>query len=207
MISLHCQASLSLSLSQGITLTDAKVGSAFAVVSGHDVEGTDWSAFSSIPTLVILMAGRRVGCFIAPLLLIALISCLSQSHVIYVLYWPFHRKVLRLTRITKYTKLACNPVLDRGLPKIVDKLLAASSRQGSEREAEAGPEPTNDKVGWEPGTPVAVVRSAGLPQQRVWYSTLSAVALATSGEELSPCVVVIGKVVGLRDAWRGAEEP
>ena len=46
---------------QGIPLTDARVGNSFAVVSGHDVEGTDWSAFSSIPTLVILMAGRRVG--------------------------------------------------------------------------------------------------------------------------------------------------
>ena len=49
--------------------------------------------------------------------------------------------------------------------------------------------------------PVVVVRSAGLPQQRVWYSTLSEVVASTAGEDLSPCVVVIGEVAGLRDSW------
>ena len=76
----------------------------------------------------------------------------------------------------------------------------------SERAGEPGLKPTCDEVGWGPGTPVAVIRSAGLPQQRVWHSTLADITLATSGEDLSPCVVVIGKVVGLRDAWRGGKE-
>ena len=57
------------------------------------------------------------------------------------------------------------------------------------------------KARWGPEVPVAVVRSAGLPQQRAWYSKLSEVVAATAGEDLSPCVVVIGEVAGLRDLW------
>lgn len=44
----------------GFPLTDASVGTSFAVVSGHDWEATDWSAFSKIPTLVVLMGGKAL---------------------------------------------------------------------------------------------------------------------------------------------------
>ena len=116
---------------QGFPLTDAAVGgTSFAVVSGHDVGGTDWDAFSRIPTLVVLMGGK-------------------------------------------------------GLSAIVEKLLEG---------------------GRGPGLPVAVVRSAGLPAQRVWMSTLGQVVADTLGEELSPCVVIVGNVAGLPTVWGGSRE-
>jgi siroheme synthase len=43
---------------------------------------------------------------------------------------------------------------------------------------------------------VVVVRSAGLPEQRVWRSTLGGVEAAVAGEALSPVVVVISRVAG-----------
>ena len=62
------------------------------------------------------------------------------------------------------------------LPEIAERLLAA---------------------GRAPATPVAVVRAAGTPEQRVWRSSLGSVAADTAGEALSPCVVVVGAVAGL----------
>ena len=44
----------------------------------------------------------------------------------------------------------------------------------------------------------AIVREAGLPQQRVWRAELGGIVEATAGAgALSPCVVVVGQVVGL----------
>lgn len=47
-------------------------------------------------------------------------------------------------------------------------------------------------------TPVAVIRWAGQPQQQIWSGTLLTIAQQTKGERLSPCIIVIGEVVGLR---------
>lgn len=47
-------------------------------------------------------------------------------------------------------------------------------------------------------TPVAVIRWAGQPQQQIWEGTLLSIEQTTRGESLSPCVIVIGEVVGLR---------
>lgn len=61
-------SALAAPLLAGFPLTDARLGSSFAVVSGHDVEGIDWDAFSRIPTLVILMAGRGLPRIVQKLL-------------------------------------------------------------------------------------------------------------------------------------------
>ncbi len=50
-----------------------------------------------------------------------------------------------------------------------------------------------------PATPIAVIRAAATPQQRVWTGTLESIALQTERETLSPAVVVVGEVVHLRD--------
>eukprot|EP00955_Chlamydomonas_euryale_P082319 363698-Chlamydomonas_euryale.AAC.5 len=102
---------------------------AFAVVSGHDVPGTDWAALSGVPTLVVLLAGRS-------------------------------------------------------LAALADVLVA---RGGRCRE-----------------TPVVLVRSAGLPDQRIWRGTLGTIAADTHGERLSPCVFTVGAVAALPDAWQAA---
>ncbi|MBD0335432.1 MAG: uroporphyrinogen-III C-methyltransferase [Cyanobacteria bacterium Co-bin13] len=54
-------------------------------------------------------------------------------------------------------------------------------------------------------TPVAVIRWAGQPQQQVWQGTLLSIEQVTKGESLSPCVIVIGEVVGLRPYLLGSE--
>ncbi|MDY6938954.1 MAG: uroporphyrinogen-III C-methyltransferase [Cyanobacteriota bacterium] len=48
-------------------------------------------------------------------------------------------------------------------------------------------------------TPIAIVRWAGRPQQRVWTGTLGDILDRTAGESLSPCAIVIGEVVRLRE--------
>ena len=53
--------------------------------------------------------------------------------------------------------------------------------------------------GKRPETPVAVIRWATQPRQQVWEGTLLSIAQITSGQQLSPCVIAIGEVVGLRD--------
>jgi uroporphyrin-III C-methyltransferase/precorrin-2 dehydrogenase/sirohydrochlorin ferrochelatase len=60
-----------------------------------------------------------------------------------------------------------------------------------------------------PGTtPVAVVRRATLPDQRVLVATLDTVAAAVAEAGLRPpAVVVVGEVVGLRDRLWGAAPP
>lgn len=48
-------------------------------------------------------------------------------------------------------------------------------------------------------TPVAVIQWASQPQQRLWQGTLLTIAQLTKGEKLSPCIIVIGEVVRLRE--------
>ena len=50
-----------------------------------------------------------------------------------------------------------------------------------------------------PETPAAIIRWAGQPRQQVWQGTLLSIAQIVSGQKLSPCVIVIGEVVGLRE--------
>lgn len=52
--------------------------------------------------------------------------------------------------------------------------------------------------GQHPDTPVVVIRWAGQPQQQIWQGTLLTIGQRTRGATLSPCVVVIGQVAGLR---------
>ncbi len=47
-------------------------------------------------------------------------------------------------------------------------------------------------------TPVAVIRWAGHPQEQVWTADLANIVDVTAGVSLSPAVIVIGEVVGLR---------
>jgi uroporphyrin-III C-methyltransferase len=52
--------------------------------------------------------------------------------------------------------------------------------------------------GRSPQTPIAIIRWAGQPQQQLWIGTLQTIVQQTSRQELSPAVVVVGEVVGLR---------
>lgn len=54
-------------------------------------------------------------------------------------------------------------------------------------------------------TPIAIIRWAGQPQQQIWVSSLGAVVRQTRQETLSPAVIVIGEVVGLRPYLRQAD--
>lgn len=44
------------------------------------------------------------------------------------------------------------------------------------------------------GTPVAVVREAACAGQTVWRGSLGSIVEQTAGEQLSPCIVVVGEV-------------
>ncbi|MBX2865818.1 MAG: uroporphyrinogen-III C-methyltransferase [Leptolyngbyaceae cyanobacterium MAG.088] len=48
-------------------------------------------------------------------------------------------------------------------------------------------------------TPVAVIQWASQPQQRLWQGTLLTIAQLTKGETLSPCIIVVGEVIRLRE--------
>uniref|UniRef100_A0A7S3QRL3 uroporphyrinogen-III C-methyltransferase n=1 Tax=Dunaliella tertiolecta TaxID=3047 RepID=A0A7S3QRL3_DUNTE len=52
-------SALAAPLMAGFPLTQAHIGTAFAVTSGHDLD-QNWAAFAAIPTLVVLMAGRTL---------------------------------------------------------------------------------------------------------------------------------------------------
>ncbi|HEY9299298.1 MAG TPA: uroporphyrinogen-III C-methyltransferase, partial [Phormidium sp.] len=54
------------------------------------------------------------------------------------------------------------------------------------------------RFGRSPKTPVAVIRWAGHPEQQVWTAELKSIVQVTAGVSLSPAVIVIGEVVGLR---------
>ncbi len=47
-------------------------------------------------------------------------------------------------------------------------------------------------------TPIAIIRWAGTPQQQIWTGTLLTILEEVAGVSLSPAIVVIGFVVGLR---------
>ncbi|MEH2157063.1 uroporphyrinogen-III C-methyltransferase [Nostoc sp.] len=47
-------------------------------------------------------------------------------------------------------------------------------------------------------TPIAIIRWAGTPHQQVWTAQLGNILEQTTGLSLSPAVIVIGEVVGLR---------
>ncbi len=49
-----------------------------------------------------------------------------------------------------------------------------------------------------PDTPVVIIRRASQPQQQIWEGTLLTIVQHTRGESLSPCVIVVGEVAGLR---------
>ena len=49
-----------------------------------------------------------------------------------------------------------------------------------------------------PDTPIAIIRWAGQPQQHIWQGTLLSIAQIVGAAKLSPCIIVIGEVVALR---------
>ena len=57
-----------------------------------------------------------------------------------------------------------------------------------------------------PASPIAVIRACGRPEQQVWIGTLKDIVQQTTGVSLSPAVIVIGEVVGLRDYLRSPQE-
>jgi uroporphyrin-III C-methyltransferase len=54
------------------------------------------------------------------------------------------------------------------------------------------------RQGKSPQTPIALIRWAGHLQEQIWSGTLATIVDQTEDEQLSPCVMVIGEVVGLR---------
>jgi uroporphyrinogen III methyltransferase / synthase len=56
-----------------------------------------------------------------------------------------------------------------------------------------------ERVGKSLQTPVAIIRWAGHPQQQIWTGTLGTIESICAGVSLSPAVIIIGEVVGLRD--------
>lgn len=48
-------------------------------------------------------------------------------------------------------------------------------------------------------TPIAIIRWAGTPSQQIWTGQLGNILEQTVGLSLSPAVIVIGEVVGLRN--------
>ncbi|NEP12505.1 MAG: uroporphyrinogen-III C-methyltransferase [Symploca sp. SIO2C1] len=61
------------------------------------------------------------------------------------------------------------------------------------------------QYGRSPQTPVAVIRSGGRPQQRIWTGTLANIVEQTAGIPLSPAVIVVGEVVELRNYLQSPE--
>ena len=50
-----------------------------------------------------------------------------------------------------------------------------------------------------PQTPVAIIQNCATPQQQIWISSLRDIAKQTYTEYLSPCVIIVGEVIRLRD--------
>jgi uroporphyrinogen III methyltransferase/synthase len=55
------------------------------------------------------------------------------------------------------------------------------------------------KHGLSSQTPIAIIRDCGRPEQQIWIGTLSDIVHKTTGQSLSPCVIIIGEVVRLRE--------
>lgn len=56
-----------------------------------------------------------------------------------------------------------------------------------------------------PQTPIAIIQSGGCPQQQVWVGTLNDIVRKTAHQTLSPCVIVVGEVVRLREFLKPKE--
>ncbi|MGB3513809.1 MAG: uroporphyrinogen-III C-methyltransferase [Microcoleaceae cyanobacterium] len=50
-----------------------------------------------------------------------------------------------------------------------------------------------------PQTPVAIIQNCATPKQQIWIGSLNDILQQTNAEYLSPCVVIVGEVVRLRD--------
>ncbi len=61
--------------------------------------------------------------------------------------------------------------------------------------------------GRSPDFPIAIVRAAGHPEQQVWQGTLSTIIEQTAGVKLSPCVMIVGQVVNLREDYMPTGQP
>ncbi len=110
----------------GIPLTDPVLSRGFSVFTAHDIDALNWEALTQLPTLVLLMGGRKLGA-------------------------------------------------------IVQQLLGH---------------------GRSPYCPIAIIRWAGQPEQAVIASTLEAIEQRVAEQnlaQLSPCVIVVGEVVSLRE--------
>ncbi|KAK3251222.1 hypothetical protein CYMTET_39429 [Cymbomonas tetramitiformis] len=57
-----------------------------------------------------------------------------------------------------------------------------------------------DEAMHEATTPVAVIRSAAMEEEEIWDGTLGTIVEKTAGQQLSPCIVIVGEVV--RDRLR-----
>ncbi|MDB9510559.1 uroporphyrinogen-III C-methyltransferase [Kamptonema animale CS-326] len=55
-------------------------------------------------------------------------------------------------------------------------------------------------------TPTAIIRDCGRADKQVWIGTIADIAQKTAGQSLSPCVIVIGEVVRLREYLMQKEE-
>ncbi|WP_341736157.1 uroporphyrinogen-III C-methyltransferase [Microcoleus sp. CAWBG640] len=55
------------------------------------------------------------------------------------------------------------------------------------------------KHGLSSQTPIAIIRDCGRPEQRIWLGNLSDIISKTTDQSLSPCVIIIGEVVRLRE--------
>ncbi|VXD12822.1 uroporphyrinogen-III C-methyltransferase [Planktothrix paucivesiculata] len=58
-----------------------------------------------------------------------------------------------------------------------------------------------------PQTPIAIIQSGGCSQQKVWVGTLNDIVEITVNQSLSPCVIVVGEVVRLRDFINPDQHP
>ncbi|MBE9161035.1 uroporphyrinogen-III C-methyltransferase [Tychonema sp. LEGE 06208] len=61
------------------------------------------------------------------------------------------------------------------------------------------------KHGRSPETPIAIIRDCSRPEQKIWIGTLFNIVQQTAGQSLSPCAIVIGEVVRLREYLIGSE--
>ena len=55
-------------------------------------------------------------------------------------------------------------------------------------------------------TPTAIIRDCGRADKQIWIGTIADIAKKTAGQSLSPCVIVIGEVVRLREYLMQKEE-
>ncbi|PSB51709.1 uroporphyrinogen-III C-methyltransferase [filamentous cyanobacterium Phorm 6] len=55
------------------------------------------------------------------------------------------------------------------------------------------------KHGLSSQTPIAIIRDCGRPEQQIWIGNVSDIVRKTTGQSLSPCVIIVGEVVRLRE--------